>query len=220
MRSLAMLAGVLVGRARRLGRLFRRLPWRPWSAWLRLRRSVVALLAAGGRAPGRAAGRDRAVVLHQRLDLPARVGRASLVRDGHTPYGADYSRHGSRTLLQPRRLRRRGRGVARGAAPLRVLPRRGADGRRVGRAAGAARRRTSGSSRWRRSRCCRLRCSSRGRGARSWRSACCWPRTRSSCARRGSARPTRRRCCCSCSRSRSCCAGARAGRGSRSARRS
>ena len=98
--------------------------------------------------------------------------------------------------------RRRHAGVARRAAPLRLLPRRGADRGRVGRPARAVRRRALA----RRAHVARLLPAALlfpGPRRASSRSACCWPRTRSSCAPRGSAPRTHRPCSCSCSRSRS-----------------
>ena len=81
----------------------------------------------------------RAVVLHQRLDLPARARRQARPRRAHA-VRRRLRRLGARALLQPATARPPA-GVARRADALRVLPRRGADGGRVGRAAGAVRRR-------------------------------------------------------------------------------
>ena len=215
LRSLAMLAGVLVV-ALAVWAAFRRVPWK-----VELAAAVVVcatLLVRRSRSRSGCGRRPR------RGSSPttrptSSSSPASSSATAHTPYGADYgssglerfySLNGSTSEPESHAALRHFAyfpGAALMAAAWGVLP-------------GAVRRRRAGSWRWRRSRCCRPRCSSPGRGARSSRSACCWPRTRSWCGRRGSAPPTRRRCCCSCSRSRSCSGAGRAGQASRSARRS
>ena len=87
-----------------------------------LRRGIVLDRRARDAAPGGAAGRLRALVPCQRLDLSDRAGR-ELVRHGHTPYGHDYERLRPGALLQPRRHRAAaGRAPAGRAPALRVLP--------------------------------------------------------------------------------------------------
>ena len=164
-RAAAFLAALLCGAAALT--LLRERTW-PRGAAIALVLAVGVLLAAPSTllqlGPARL---DRAVVLHERLDLPDRAERRSAARR-REPLRPRLPRVGARALLHARRERVRARARARGgAAPLRLLPRRAAE---RGRLAAPARRRstTTGCScccaRWRRS-------PRRSRSARRWLAA-------------------------------------------------
>ena len=161
-------------------------------------------------APARAARLDRALVLHERLDLPDRAGRrpaagprqplrARLPRSGLERF---YTRDGSVSE------RVREREVALGTSPTSPAPRSAPP---PGGCCPSRSTTTGCSCCSARSRCCPPRSRSAGRSA----GGSCWARcscaTRSPYARPGSGRTTRPACCCSCSRSRSSRAGGSAG---------
>ena len=189
---------------------------------------IALVLAVGAAAHGsldaaaaRPARLHRAVVLHQRLDLPDRAGR----RPGaarrqplraRLPRAPGCERFYTRDGSVSERVREREVALEHFA----YFP--GAVVTRGGLAAAArARSTTTGcwccSPRWR---CCRRRCVPRRRSAGGSCSARCWCATRSPCARRGSGRTTRRACCCWCWPSRSSRGGASPGPRRRSPARS
>ncbi len=143
-----------VGRGHRpRGRLHGRAPLRSGRAHPAPRPHLAALGRRGGRArrggaalgalgaaPARPARLHRALVLHQRLDLPDRGGRRPRPARPQ-PLRARLPPIRPRALLHPRRNRLRGGSKPRGgAAPLRLLPGRPAHRGAVAAAAGAVRR--------------------------------------------------------------------------------
>ena len=110
---------------------------------------------ARGAPPGRAPRRDRALVLHERLDVPDRDRRRPRPARPQ-PVRPRLRELGARALLPGGGGR--GSGVRpRGETPLRLLPGHGADRGRVARPPAALGRLPASSSCSRRSRCCRRR---------------------------------------------------------------
>ena len=137
-RAAAFLAALLCGAAALT--LLRERTWPRWAGIALVLAVGVLLAAPSDAAPARAARLHRAVVLHQRLDLPDRAER----RPGagrREPLRPRLPAVGPRALLHARRERVRAGARARGgAAAFRLLPRRAAERGRLARAPGPVRR--------------------------------------------------------------------------------
>ena len=133
LRSTAVLAGLLVALA--AAATWRIRSWPRWFAIALPGRRLRDAARARDAAPGRPPRRDRALVLHERLDVPDRDRRRPRPARTH-PVRPRLRQLGARALLPGRE--RRGSGVRpRGEAPLRLLPGHGADRGRVARAPAA-----------------------------------------------------------------------------------